>query len=105
MSKLIDMYRRIGMIPESYKIAMTYEEQLLWLCEQIENWQEAIELIQQDLEGIHQSLDSISGSVEELLSWKNGHTFVYVEDLNQYYTISQVDDLLSTKQYTLTARR
>ena len=104
MSKLLDMYRRIGMIPESYKIAMTYEEQLLWLCEQIENWQEAINLIQQDLESIHGSLDSIEESVNGLLTWKNNSNFVYQEDLSVYYTIDEVDNLLNHKQDTLIAR-
>lgn len=33
---LINMYRSIGMIPASYKVAMTYEEQLLWLCNYIQ---------------------------------------------------------------------
>ena len=27
----------IGYIPTSYKISMTYEEQLLWLCDFLEN--------------------------------------------------------------------
>lgn len=103
MSKLIDMYRRIGMIPTSYKVAMTYEEQLLWLCEQIENWQDAIELIQSDLESIHDSLDTIQGSVDELILWKNNSNFVYQDDLSNYYDKEDIDDLLQDKQDTLIA--
>lgn len=105
MSKLIDMYRKIGMIPTSYKVAMTYEEQLLWLCEQIENWQEAIDLIQQDLDSIHDSLDTIQASVDELLLWKNNSNFVYQEDLANYYDKEDVDRLLLNKQNKLIARK
>lgn len=104
MSKLIDMYRRIGMIPTSYKVAMTYEEQLLWLCEQIENWQEAIELIQSDLNSIHDSLNSIQASVNELVVWKNNSNFVYQDDLANYYDKDDVDRLLTEKQNTLIPR-
>lgn len=35
MKHLIDMYRSFGMIPSSYKVAMSYEEQLMWLCKEI----------------------------------------------------------------------
>ena len=37
MNLLPPFVRRYGMIPESYKLAMTYEEQLLWLCKHLED--------------------------------------------------------------------
>lgn len=32
----LPFWDKVGMIPTSYKVAMSYEEQLLWLCHQIE---------------------------------------------------------------------
>lgn len=32
----IPFWAEVGEIPTSYKVAMSYEEQLLWLCHQVE---------------------------------------------------------------------
>lgn len=36
----IPFWAKVGEIPTSYKVAMSYEEQLLWLCYQIEHIKE-----------------------------------------------------------------
>ena len=35
----LPFWAKVGEIPTSYKVAMSYEEQLLWLCKQIEDLQ------------------------------------------------------------------
>ena len=32
----LPFWAKVGEIPSSYKVSMSYEEQLLWLCQQIE---------------------------------------------------------------------
>ena len=41
---------RFGTIPTSYKLAMTYEEQILWLCKHIEDLGEAFQVLEENLQ-------------------------------------------------------
>lgn len=51
--------RKFGMIPESYKIAMTYEEQLLWLCKYVEDIGLEFENVKIALTNIEEAMNSI----------------------------------------------
>lgn len=52
MKHLIDMYRSFGMIPSSYKVAMSYEEQLMWLCKEILDIESGTGNVEQRLEAL-----------------------------------------------------
>lgn len=58
--------RKFGMIPSSYLVAMTYEEQLLWLCKycedlglEIENIKTALSNIRDEINNIYSALAGI----------------------------------------------
>ena len=64
--------RKYGIIPESYKIAMTYEEQLLWLCKFIEDLKiefDEFKTVVQNLENLVNSFDQrITGNTTDILN-------------------------------------
>lgn len=60
--------RKFGMIPESYKIAMTYEEQLLWLCKYVEDTGLEIENIKVALQNIEDEFNSQVERIDTLFS-------------------------------------
>lgn len=65
--------RKFGMIPSSYLIAMTYEEQLLWLCKycedlglEIENIKTALSNIEGEIANIYTTIEGIENNISEL---------------------------------------
>lgn len=83
----------IGEIPTSFKISMTYEEQVLWLCNYIENVvipllkenQEAITKLEELTEKLDQKIIEIDEALAELDNFKDEITqAVSVELQNQY---------------------
>lgn len=56
--------RKYGIIPESYKIAMTYEEQLLWLCKFIED----LKIEFDDFKTVVESLENLVNSFNQRIT-------------------------------------
>ena len=55
----LDFYKKVGYIPSTYKVAMTYEEQLLWLCQQVEALKEGTANYNYDLLENKPSIDGV----------------------------------------------
>lgn len=106
--------RRFGMIPESYKIAMTYEEQLLWLCKYVEdlgleieniktallNIENAVNELDTRLTGLSERVDAIAvdlAYVQTVLD--NGYI---INLLNQNYTLDSFYSSFGIKGYFYT---
>ena len=70
MHLLPPFLRKYGIIPESYKIAMTYEEQLLWLCKHLE-----------DIEAEFEEFKGTEGSLVELVRSFDGRITKNTEDI------------------------
>ena len=70
MHLLPPFLRKYGIIPESYKIAMTYEEQLLWLCKHLE-----------DIEAEFEEFKGTEGSLVELVRSFDGRITQNSEDI------------------------
>ena len=67
LNKLGSMCITIGMIPTSYKISMTYEEQLLWFCDFLENKViPAIDTNAEILQEVKEKVDNFDGRYNEL---------------------------------------
>ena len=58
--------RKYGIIPESYKIAMTYEEQLLWLCKFIEDLQAQFDEFKTVVESLEDLVNSFDQRITNL---------------------------------------
>lgn len=70
MHLLPPFLRKYGIIPESYKIAMTYEEQLLWLCKHLE-----------DIEAEFEEFKGTEGSLVELVNSFDSRITQNTEDI------------------------
>lgn len=65
----LPFYAKYGAIPESYLIALSYEEQLLWLCKHIEDLDEKIETsFARLMEYINAGLESLENSKQDKLT-------------------------------------
>lgn len=63
----LPFYARYGAIPESYLIALSYEEQLLWLCKHLEELDAKIDSSFAELKGyIDNALEEIEGDIQEI---------------------------------------
>ena len=69
MHLLPPFIRKFGIIPSSYKIAMTYEEQLLWLCKYIEDLESTLNQSFEDFQTlINQSLQELDDEKQDKLT-------------------------------------
>lgn len=104
----------IGELPTSFKQSLTYEEQLLWFCNYLENTvipainnnaeivaelQEYVESIQVNFDDLYVKLDELKIYVDQTIESQN----TYIENkLNEYYNyslglINQAVDNLNNK--------
>ena len=70
----IPFWSKIGKIPTSYRVAMSYEEQLLWLCKHVEDLDEEFKL------ALEQIIKDLNDYVEKLLK-----TIEVETDLTEYF--------------------
>lgn len=83
-SLLPPFIRKFGMIPESYKIAMTYEEQLLFLCKYCEDLGLEVENIKTALTTIEASIETLHNSILVIDDTLNTHSEILTELQTQY---------------------
>ena len=57
-------YNKFGTIPETYKEAMSYEEQILWLCEHQKDLEDDFESFGVRLDSLEDSVQTLSGRVD-----------------------------------------
>ena len=57
-------YNKFGTIPSTYKEAMSYEEQILWLCEHQQDLEDDFESFGVRLDSLEDSVQSLSGRVD-----------------------------------------
>lgn len=83
---------RFGTIPESYKLAMTYEEQLLWLCKYLEDMGTEIENIKIAINNIGVAVNALADNIEEINN--------DITDINQnHYLINILRDFISIDDF------
>lgn len=104
----------IGELPTSFKQSLTYEEQLLWFCNYLENTvipainnnaeivaelQEYVESIQVNFDDLYEKMDNLKLYVDQTIEGQN----LYIDNkLNEYYNyslglINQAVDTLNNK--------
>ena len=76
MNLLPPFVRKFGMIPESYKLAMTYEEQLLWLCKHLEDFEGTVAQAELDIDSLTNLVNSfderITGNTTAIIDLQAG---------------------------------
>lgn len=90
--------RKFGMIPESYKIAMTYEEQLLFLCKYVEDLGLEIENIKTALLNIQTAIEELDSTVSQI----RNNVDVLTEMLNGAYLITLTKETDKIDTFILT---
>ena len=76
-------FNKFGTLPETYKEAMSYEEQIMWLCKEVQRNESYAEEFQAEIDAINESIGKINLDLDD----------VYVH----------LNDLISNKQNKLTA--
>lgn len=94
MFRTLPFYAKYGAIPESYLIALSYEEQLLWLCKFITDLDEKLDSsFNQLLEYINSGLENLENSKQDKL--KAGENII-IEDntISAYFGDLLTDDVI-----------
>ena len=105
MFQKLPFYAKYGAIPESYLIALSYEEQLLWLCKHIEDLDSKIDTSFLQLqnyinEGLETKQDKLTAGENITISEDNVISAEYGEDLTDSLTTGyrygeyQIGDIL-----------
>lgn len=76
-------FNKFGTLPETYKEAMSYEEQIMWLCKEVQRNESYAEEFQAEIDAINESIGKINLDLDD----------VYLH----------LNDLTSNKQNKLTA--
>lgn len=61
-------FSKLGIIPTDYKIALSYEEQLLWLCSQIQSLSENITLVDTKVETLRAYVDEALSLIRQAVN-------------------------------------
>ena len=64
-------YNKFGTIPSEFREAMSYEEQILWLCQANKDLQEQFDEFKVSIDEINEALETLQGNVSTLTSSLN----------------------------------
>lgn len=59
-------FNKFGSLPATYKEAMSYEEQIMWLCKEVQRNESYAEEFQAVIDQINESIDSINTDLDEV---------------------------------------
>lgn len=68
-------FNKFGSLPATYKEAMSYEEQIMWLCKEVQRNESYAEEFQAVIDKINESIDSINTDLDDV--------YVHINDLLQ----------------------